>query len=78
MAAGLPVVACRAAAVPEIVEDRRTGFLVSPRNPGELAAALETLLMSENLREEFGRAAAQRVEAFGLGRVARRFLETLP
>ena len=78
MAAGLPVVACRAAAVPEIVEDRRTGFLVSPRDPGELAAALETLLMSENLREEFGRAAAQRVEAFGLGRVARRFLETLP
>ena len=78
MAAGLPVVACRAAAVPEIVEDRRTGFLVSPRNPGELAAALETLLMNENLREDFGRAAAQRVEAFGLERVARRFLETLP
>jgi glycosyltransferase involved in cell wall biosynthesis len=64
--------------VPEIVEDRRTGFLVSPRNPGELAAALETLLMNENLREDFGRAAAQRVEAFGLERVARRFLETLP
>jgi len=78
MAAGLPVVACRAAAVPEIVEDRRTGLLVSPRNPGELAAALETLLMNENLREDFGRAAAQRVEAFGLERVARRFLETLP
>ena len=78
MAAGLPVVACRAAAVPEIVEDRRTGFLVSPRNPGELAAALETLLMNENLREDFGRAAAQRVEAFGLERVARRFLEALP
>ena len=78
MAAGLPVVACRAAAVPEIVEDRRTGFLVSPRNPGELAAALETLLMNGNLREDFGRAAAQRVEAFGLPRVARRFLETLP
>src|SRR5439155_1762935 len=47
MAAGLPVVACRAAAVPEIVEDRRTGFLVSPRSPVELATALETLLMNE-------------------------------
>ncbi|PYN28074.1 MAG: glycosyltransferase family 1 protein [Candidatus Rokuibacteriota bacterium] len=78
MAAGLPVVACRAAAVPEIVEDRRTGFLVSPRDPGELATALETLLMNENLREDFGRAAVERVEAFGLERVARRFLETLP
>ena len=42
MAAGLPVVACRAAAVPEIVEDRQTGLLVNPRSPGELATALET------------------------------------
>jgi glycosyltransferase involved in cell wall biosynthesis len=78
MAAGLPVVACRAAAVPEIVEDGRTGFLVNPRSPVELATALEKLLMDEKLREGFGRAAVQRVEAFGLERVARRFLETLP
>jgi len=78
MAAGLPVVACRAAAVPEIVEDRRTGFLVTPRSPGELATALETLLTNTKLSEDFGRAAAQRVEAFGLEPVARRFLEALP
>jgi phosphatidyl-myo-inositol dimannoside synthase len=78
MAAGLPVVACRAAAVPEIVEDRRTGILVNPRSPGELATALETLLMNKKLSEEYGRAATQRVEAFGLESVARRFLEVLP
>jgi glycosyltransferase involved in cell wall biosynthesis len=78
MAAGLPVVACRAAAVPEIVEDRRTGLLVDPRSPGELAAALERLLTDQKLGEEFGRAAARRVEAFGLEPVARRFLEALP
>jgi len=78
MAAGLPVVACRAAAVPEIVEDRRTGILVTPRSPDELATALETLLTNKKLSEEFGRAASQRVEAFGLESVARRFLEALP
>ena len=78
MAAGLPVVACRAAAVPEIVEDRQTGLLVNPRSPGELATALETLLMNRELNEAFGRVAAQRVEAFGLESVARRFLEALP
>jgi glycosyltransferase involved in cell wall biosynthesis len=78
MAAGLPVVACRAAAVPEIVEDRRTGILVNPRSPGELATALETLLMNRTLSDEYGRAATQRVEAFGLESVARRFLEALP
>jgi glycosyltransferase involved in cell wall biosynthesis len=78
MAAGLPVVACRAAAVPEIVEDRRTGLLVTPRSPGELTTALETLLRSTKLREELGEAAARRVEAFDLPSVARRFLEALP
>jgi len=78
MAAGLPVVACRAAAVPEIVDDRSTGLLVTPRSPGELATALETLLTSTKLREELGEAAARRVEAFDLPSVARQFLEALP
>jgi phosphatidyl-myo-inositol dimannoside synthase len=78
MAAGLPVVACRAAAVPEIVEDGRTGLLVGQRSPAELAHALETLLVNENLRKEFGLAATRRIEAFDLPRVAGRFLETLP
>jgi glycosyltransferase involved in cell wall biosynthesis len=78
MAAGLPVVACRAAAVPEIVEDGRTGILVGQRSPAELAHALEALLVNENLRTEFGMAATRRIEAFDLSRVAGRFLETLP
>ena len=78
MAAGLQVVACRAAAVPELVEDRRTGFLVNPRSPDELAMALETLLTNEGLRRELGATGAQRVEALDLERVAARFLEALP
>jgi glycosyltransferase involved in cell wall biosynthesis len=78
LAAGLPVVACRAAAVPEIVEDRRTGLLVNPGSPAELATAMETLLMNEGLRKDFGAAGARRVEAFDLEPVARRFLEILP
>ena len=77
MAAGLPVVACRVAAVPEVVEDRRTGFLVNPRSPDELAMAMETLLMNEGLAKDFGTAGARRVEAFDLVPVARRFLEAL-
>lgn len=78
MAAGLPVVACRVAAVPEVVEDRRTGFLVNPRSPDELAMAMETLLMNEGLAKDFGTAGARRVEAFDLVPVARRFLDALP
>jgi len=78
MAAGLPVVACRAAAVPEVVEDGRTGLLVNPESPDALATAMETLLMNEALRKEFGAAGTRRVEAFDLERVAQRFLEVLP
>jgi glycosyltransferase involved in cell wall biosynthesis len=74
MAAGLPVVACRAAAVPEVVEDRRTGLLVNPRAPEELAMAMETLLRNPGLRAQMGEAGRRRVEAFDLQPVAARFV----
>lgn len=78
MAAGLPVVACRAAAVPEVVEDRRTGLLVNPRSPEELARAIEALLVNEGLRKDLGAAGQRHVEAFTPERVAGRFVEALP
>jgi len=78
MAAGLPVVACRAAAVPEIVADGQTGLLVNPRRPDELASAMEKLLMDDGLRNDFADRARRRVEAYDLDRVARAFMEVLP
>lgn len=75
MAAGLPVVACRAAAVPELVLDGTTGVLVSPRRPEALAAALETLLGDEARRKALGEAGRWRVREFDVVPVARRFLE---
>lgn len=78
MAAGLPVVACRAGAVPEVVADRRTGLLVNPRSPEEIALALETLLVNEGLRKDLGEEGRRRVEAFDLDRVAARFVGVLP
>ena len=77
MAAGLPVVACRAAAVPEVVEDGRTGLLVSPRSPEELAMAMDKVLGSAALRRELGDNGRRRVEALDLDRVASRLLEAL-
>jgi glycosyltransferase involved in cell wall biosynthesis len=78
MAAGLPVVGCRAAAVPELVVEGRTGLLVTPRCPAELAAALERLLLDDRLRKEMGEEGMRHVEAFDLDRVADQFLRTLP
>jgi len=78
MAAGLPVVACRAAAVPEIVAHHRTGLLVTRERPDELARALETMLMDHGLRKDFADEARRRVEAYDLERVAATFLESMP
>lgn len=78
MAAGLPVVACRAAAVPEVVVEGRTGLLVPPRRPPELAGALEQVLLDEGLGKRLGEEGRRRVEEFALDRVAARFLEALP
>lgn len=76
MAAGLPVVAARAGAVPEVVTDGRTGVLVAPGDPRALAAALVGLLESPGLRRDLGTAGRARVQDFDVGPVARRFVES--
>jgi glycosyltransferase involved in cell wall biosynthesis len=74
MIAGLAIVACRAAAVPEVVTER-TGVLVSPRRPDELASALATLLTDDRQRKELGEGGRVRVEEFARDRVADRFVQ---
>jgi alpha-maltose-1-phosphate synthase len=61
-AAGLPAIGSRLNAVPEIITDDVTGLLVTPGHPGDLAAALDRLIASAELRERLGRAARQKVE----------------
>jgi glycosyltransferase involved in cell wall biosynthesis len=71
MAAGKPIVAARAAAVPEVVRD---GILVEPENSEALAEALLTLYREPDLRSSLGSAGARRVEEFEMHRVADLFL----
>jgi glycosyltransferase involved in cell wall biosynthesis len=54
---GVPVVATRRGGLPEIVEDRMTGFLVEAEAPQQLAEKLRALIEDEALRAEMGRAA---------------------
>jgi glycosyltransferase involved in cell wall biosynthesis len=77
MAAGKPVVACRAAAVPEVVPDGRVGMLVPPGNPEELARAIERALCDPRLAKEWGEAGRHWVRQFAAPRVASRFLEVI-
>lgn len=61
MAAGLPAVCTRVGGMPEVVEDGRTGLLVSPQNPTELAAAIERLASQPAERLRMGAAAREAV-----------------
>lgn len=74
MAAGKPIVAARAAAIPEVVPH---GRLVEPDSPEALAAGIEELYGSGETRRALARAGAQWVEQFDAPRVAQRFLEAV-
>ena len=63
MATGRPVIASRVGGIPEIVEDHKTGLLISPSDPGELAAAAIALLGDSKLCSMFARNGRLRVEA---------------
>ena len=63
MAAGRAVVSTRLAAVPEMVDDGRTGLLVPPGDPAALADALERLAHEPGLRAAFGAAGRAKLAA---------------
>jgi glycosyltransferase involved in cell wall biosynthesis len=50
-ASGIPVVASRVGAIPEIIEHERTGLLVPPRDPGALANAIIAVLSDRALAQ---------------------------
>jgi glycosyltransferase involved in cell wall biosynthesis len=59
MAIGVPVVATSVSAIPELVEDGKTGLLVPPGSPQQMADAILRLLTEQELRRkviEAGRA----------------------
>ncbi len=74
MAAGKPIVASRAAAVPEVV---RHGLLVEPENEDALEDAIEKLYGDSQLRMSLAEHGKQDVKQFDMRRVAQRFMETV-
>ena len=74
MAAGIPIVASRAAAIPEVVPH---GMLVEPDSAEALAAGIEELSGDPRRRAELARRGAEWVEQFDAPRVANLFLEAV-
>lgn len=71
MAAWKPVVATNVGGVPELVEDGVSGYIVPPRDPEALAAAmLKMMSLSEDERKAMGQAGRAHIEAnYSLDRV---------
>jgi glycosyltransferase involved in cell wall biosynthesis len=74
MAAARPIVAARAAAVPEVVTD---GLLVEPESAEALAAAVARLHADPALRRALGAKGSRAVEHYDARRVATLFLKEL-
>ncbi|MBN2247286.1 MAG: glycosyltransferase [Coriobacteriia bacterium] len=75
MSAGLPIVAVRALAVPEIVGEGRAGLLVEPGDIPGLADALVRVVGDQALREEMGAAGREDVHEHALSEIVVRLEE---
>jgi len=61
MAMGKPVVATDVGANADLVENGVNGFLVSTRNPEQMASVLKKLVEDSNLRSRFGEIGREKV-----------------
>ncbi len=77
MAAGLPIVATTAAAVPEVVPHGQAGTLVPPGDVPALSAALAELLARPALRTAYGAFGREYVCQYDWNRVADQFLSAV-
>jgi glycosyltransferase involved in cell wall biosynthesis len=68
-AQGVPIVATRAGGIREVVEDGTSGWLVPPRNPAALAAAVVAALADPGVRAAFGAAGRQSAQQFSAERM---------
>jgi glycosyltransferase involved in cell wall biosynthesis len=76
-AAGLPIVTTRVGGNAEVVREDESGFLVPPRDPDALAAAMLRLIaLPGSERQSMGERGREHVQAsYGLSRVVDRWLE---
>jgi glycosyltransferase involved in cell wall biosynthesis len=71
MAAGRAIVSTRVPGCTDLIRDGWNGFLVAPKESGELAQAIERLVGCPPLRREMGGRSASIVDGFSLERVVK-------
>lgn len=77
MSLGKPVIATDGGGTNEIIEDQKTGYLIKPSDPAELAEKIELLLNDMELRNKMGQAGKYRVENnFSIDKMVNGFIQT--
>lgn len=59
--AALPVIASKVGGIPEIIENNKTGILVSAKHPEEIRSAIENYLQNPNKMATFGRSLKEKI-----------------
>jgi len=78
MSYGLPVIASRVNAIPDLVDHGKTGFLIEPGDITGLAENMRLLLRNHQMRSSFGLAARNKVqEEFSVQKMIKDYEETL-
>jgi len=76
MASGKPLVGTNVGGIPAIIEDGKTGLLVSPRNSKDLGKAITRLLVDKELRLGMGAKARKKAEReFSWSMIAQKILD---
>jgi len=83
MALGVPVVATSVGGIPEIIEHRKTGILVKPRDSIALADGIQLLLDDRKLHSDIARCALEKVRSSFLSesqaeKVVQSYMKILP
>lgn len=75
MALCKPVIASSGGGTNEIIEDTKTGFLINPSDPKELAEKMQILLSNVNLRKKMGLAGQERIkELFSIDNMTNKYV----
>ncbi|MGZ7208618.1 MAG: glycosyltransferase family 4 protein [Methanobacterium sp.] len=76
-ACNLPVIAYNSGGVVEVIEDKKNGFLVEPRNNNELIQKIRFLLQNEDIAREMGVYGRKKAEKlFNWDKIVDRIVET--
>ena len=76
MAHGVPVIASRTGAIPEVVLDQSTGLFFNPGDVKELASCLQNMLTKPNLRSQMGESARAHAREFSWESNCARLVQT--